>query len=35
VSYETVHDFVDELQIEIADLNNAVFETWLNPARMT
>jgi len=35
LNYETVHHFVDELQIEIADLNDAVFETWLNPVRMT
>jgi len=35
LSYETVHQFVDELQIEIADLNNSVFETWLNPVRVT
>lgn len=34
-NYETVHQYIDELQVEFADLNNIMFETWLDPIRMT
>jgi uncharacterized alpha-E superfamily protein len=34
-SYETLHHYIDELQLEFADLNGIVFETWLNPVRMS
>jgi uncharacterized alpha-E superfamily protein len=34
-SYETLHQYIDELQLEFADLNGIVFETWLNPVRMS
>jgi uncharacterized alpha-E superfamily protein len=34
-SYGTLHQYIDELQLEFADLNNTMFETWLNPVRMT
>ncbi len=30
---DAVHRYVDELQMKFAGLNNAVFETWLNPMR--
>jgi hypothetical protein len=26
-----VHQFADELQLDLASLHNAIFETWLNP----
>jgi len=31
VDNEVVHQFVDELQLELATLHNLIFETWLNP----
>jgi uncharacterized alpha-E superfamily protein len=34
LAFETVHRFVDELQLEFAGLNNAIFETCLNPMRI-
>jgi len=33
LDYETVHRFIDDLQLEFAELHNTVFETWLNPVR--
>jgi len=33
INYERVHRLVDDLQIELASLNNTIFETWLNPIR--
>jgi len=33
INYERVHRLVDELQVELAELNGIVFETWLNPVR--
>jgi uncharacterized alpha-E superfamily protein len=34
-NYETVHHYIDELQVEFAGLHDLMFETWLNPIRMT
>jgi len=34
VEHEAVHQFVDELQLELAALHDAIFETWLNPMRI-
>jgi len=31
--HERVHEFVDELQLELASLHSVIFETWLNPLR--
>jgi len=31
----TVHRFVDDLQLELATLHDVIFETWLNPMRVT
>ena len=33
LDYVSVHRLVDELQLEFAAVNVAVFETWLNPVR--
>jgi len=33
LSYDTVHHLVDELQVEFAAVDRAVFETWLDPVR--
>jgi len=33
LNYATVHHLVDELQLEFAAVDRAVFETWLNPIR--
>lgn len=33
LDHASVHHFVDELQLEFAALDRAVFETWLNPVR--
>jgi len=33
-TYETLHQFADELQVELADLHAAIFETWLNPMKV-
>jgi hypothetical protein len=33
LNYEQVHRLVDDLQVELAALNNTIFETWLNPVR--
>lgn len=33
INYERVHRLVDDLQIELAALNDTIFETWLNPVR--
>ena len=35
LDYASVHRLVDELQLEFAAVNGAVFETWLNPVRST
>jgi uncharacterized alpha-E superfamily protein len=35
LDYGSVHRLVDELQLEFAAVNGAVFETWLNPVRST
>jgi uncharacterized alpha-E superfamily protein len=32
-TYETLHQFADELQIELAGLHAVIFETWLNPMK--
>lgn len=32
ITFESVHRLVDDLQIELADLNDIIFRTWLNPA---
>lgn len=34
LDFETIHRFVDELQLHFAGLNEAIFETWLNPMRI-
>lgn len=34
VDHEVVHQFVDELQLELATLHDTIFETWLNPMRV-
>jgi len=31
VDPDVVHEFADELQLDLASLHNAIFETWLNP----
>lgn len=31
-TFESVHRLVDDLQIELADFNDIIFRTWLNPA---
>jgi len=31
--HEALHVFIDELQLELAALHGAIFETWLNPMR--
>ena len=33
LNYTTVHHLVDELQLEFAAVDRAIFETWLNPIR--
>jgi uncharacterized alpha-E superfamily protein len=33
LNYQQVHRLVDDLQVELAALNNTIFETWLNPVR--
>jgi len=33
VAHEAVHQFIDELQLELAALHDVIFETWLNPMR--
>jgi len=35
LEHESVHRFVDELQLEFAALHDVIFETWLNPMRVT
>ncbi len=35
IDNEVVHRFVDELQLELASLHNIIFETWLNPMRVS
>ena len=32
--HEAVHQFVDELQLDLAALHGTIFETWLNPMRI-
>lgn len=34
LDHETIHRYVDELQLQFAGLNEAIFETWLNPMRI-
>jgi uncharacterized alpha-E superfamily protein len=34
INHASVNRLVDDLQIELAALNNTVFETWLNPVRI-
>ena len=31
MDHEVVHEFADELQLDLAALHNVIFETWLNP----
>ena len=33
VTYASVHQLVDDLQIELAALDRTIYETWLNPVR--
>jgi len=33
-TYETLHQFADELQVELAGLHGTIFETWLNPMKV-
>jgi len=33
VDYQSLHQFIDELQLELAALHGVIFETWLNPMR--
>jgi uncharacterized alpha-E superfamily protein len=33
VDNEAVHQFIDELQLDLASLHGVIFETWLNPMR--
>lgn len=35
LSHETVHRFIDELQVELAALGGTIYETWLNPLRQS
>jgi uncharacterized alpha-E superfamily protein len=35
LEHEAVHRFVDELQLEFAALHDVIFETWLNPMRVS
>lgn len=34
LDHAPVHRYVDELQLEFAELHNTIFETWLNPMRI-
>ena len=34
INHERVHRLADELQVELAELNEIVFDTWLNPVRI-
>lgn len=34
LEYETVHRYVDELQLEFAGLHGVILDTWLNPMRI-
>ena len=34
-NYDTLHRYIDELQVEFGTLNGIMFETWLNPMRVT
>ena len=35
ITFRSVSRLADNLQIELATLNDAIFNTWLNPARIT
>jgi hypothetical protein len=32
--YETLHQFADDLQVELAGLHSVIFDTWLNPMKV-
>jgi len=35
LDHDTVHRYVDELQLEFAGLHEVIFDTWLNPMRIS
>lgn len=35
LTFETVHQLVDEMQIDFAELDGTIYDTWLNPLRQS